>query len=708
MPSLVWCGRAWRVGSDDFVFSSVLHALLLTGSGVLVACRLNTSRDNYLEDCDGASTAWGRAMLGLVCVNLASAVLFICTAVFSLRGGVFEVSKRSAVPVLLYFNSACIVCIFVLTALSAKYAIYDGEATRCTLPSTRHMLRGAIVIDFLVFALHVTTFLVAFDPSGRRVYRNSSDYAHAWWTRFRICCCRCGKRSQTEDAYTDLAQVFAVAFRGYDIVPSDIAAGTLLLHGYQSRSRRLLSRMVDYGPNPHGYPERVSSQARPAQRLTAQQREWARELQQYSRFFMAAYGWLLFEFRHCGSGLARLCCFDPCMCCRHHPGHHRGQRCYCDLTALLHETHLPEEDVLLTSWENKVFKPVHYVAYDRASDSIIVAIRGSMSIDDCITDFAALPVTLELHDTPPDVAASEYYAHGGMVRCATYVVHHLRERGLLQQLVRGRFATKRVVLLGHSLGAGVALILSAILWSDNPELRGRLRCLAYAPPGGTVSRAVMEYQKDFVAAACMGYDMIPRLAQHTFDTFRESIFDVLAASDMNKNVVFLNALRTAELAKSFHPATATEAQGRRSSESASHRAALHHSPCIPTRETKKLYNCMLMIHYVKVVEVCTQTWCVPGCRRYSEEVYIPVVRDLEAVQMLLASPTMFADHVPDRFYRVMQTSMALLDSGELDRFYVDDITDLAPCLEEAPMFYVDHTPTAVTDAGSVVNYGAAA
>lgn len=705
MPSLVWFGRAWRVGSDDFAFSSVVHAMLLAGSAALVACRVNTARLNYLDDCDGASAAWGRVMMGLLFVNLVGAAPFLLTAVYSLRGGVFEISKRKAVPMLLYMNTACIAWVFLLSCLGAKHAIIEREASYCTRASTRHILRGAIMIDFINCVLYIALLIVAFDPSGRRVYQSNSEYANAWWNRFRMCCCRFGKWNQAEDAYIHLAQVFAIAFRGYDIVPSDIAAGILLLHGYQSRSRRLLSRLVDYGPNPQGYHERLSSQARPAQRLTPEQRAWAHELQQYSRFFIAAYGWLLFEFQHLGSGLARLCCFDPCMCCRHHPGRHIGQGCFCDVAALLHEALIPEADVLLTSWENRVFEPVHYVAYDRSSDAVVIAIRGSMSIEDCVTDFAALPVTLSLRDTPPDVPISEYYAHGGMVRCAYYVLENLCEHGILQQLLRGSYAGKKVVVLGHSLGAGVALILSAILWSDHTVLRNRLRCLAYAPPGGTVSKALMEYQKDFVAAACMGYDMIPRLAQHTFDSFREAVFDVLAASSMNKNMIFMNVLRTSTIAKSFHPSTSANFQQRRSAESASLREFLQITSFTPTYETQKLYNCSLMIHYVKVVEVCTNTWCLPGCQHY-EEVYIPVVHDFKEVQMVLASPRMLTDHFPDRLFRIMKRSMELFDKGELDRFYVDDISNLAPCFEEAPMHYVESTPTTAGTA-SLVSYGAA-
>ncbi|GET87723.1 hypothetical protein, conserved [Leishmania tarentolae] len=705
MPSLVWFGRAWRIGTDDFAFSSVLHAMLFAGSATLVACQVNTTRPNYLNDCDAASVAWGRSVIGLLFANLSSSIPFLLITVYSVRGGVFELSKRKAVPILLYINTVCITCIFLLSCLCAVYAMKDGGLRCCTHASTRHMLRGAIMIDFINCILYITLLAIAFDPNGRRVYRNSSDYINAWWNRLQIMRCRFRKWKQTEDAYIHLAQVFAIAFRGYNIVPSDIAAGILLLNAHQSQSRRLLSRLVDYGANPRGYPERLTSQARPACRLTPEQRAWAHELQQYSRFFMATYGWLLFEFQHFGSGLARLCCFDPCMCCRHHSGQHVGQRCFCDVAALLHETRIPEEDVLLTNWNNSVFKPVHYAAYDRISDAVVVAIRGSMSIEDCVTDFAALPATMSLRDTPPGVPASEYYAHGGMVRCAEYVLSNLREHGILQQLLSGSFAGKKLVVLGHSLGAGVALILSAILWSDHTALRNRLRCLAYAPPGGTVSKALMEYQKDFVAAACVGYDMVPRLAQHTFDSFREAIFDVLAASSMNKNMIFMNALRTRVAATSFHSYTSVLLQQRRSEESALFRELLKSSSFMPVNETQKLYNCSLMIHYVKVVEECTNTCGLPGCKRY-EDVYIPVVRDFEEVQMMLASPTMLTDHFPDRVFRIMKKSMELFDKGELDRFYVDDIAGLAPCLEEALIHHLESAEI-TTQTASRVGYGAA-
>ncbi|KPI85940.1 hypothetical protein ABL78_4983 [Leptomonas seymouri] len=675
MPSMRWFNRQWRVGSDDFAFSSILYAAMLLSSGVMLASRVSTSSDNYLNGCDGASVAWGRSMIGLLCLSFISAVSFLCTSVFSFRGGVFELSKRAVVPVLLYVDVLCVCCLCVLALLSAKYAIYDGEAHLCRRASTRHLFRVSIVMDFTVFAAFVFSMMLVYDPSGAHVLRNSSDYAHVWWKRFRLCCCLCGKRRQAEDAYADLAQVLAAAFRAYDIVPSDIAAGMLLIHGYQEHSRRLLASRVRYGPNPDGLIERISTQARLAVRLTPHQVHLVHELQYYSRFYMAAYGWMLFTFQHCFTGLPRLCCFDPCMSCRSHPGRHVNQCCYCDVTALLRETMVLEEDVLYTNWNNKVCQPVHYVAFDSNRDALVIAIRGSMSLQDCVTDFAATPEVIALEDVDGKYPASEYYVHGGMLRSALFVLENLRQQGILQMILRGRYATKKLVVLGHSLGAGVSLILSAMLWSANPSLRDRLSCLAYSPPGGTVSRAVMEYESSFVVGTSLGYDMIPRLAQHTFDSFREAIFDVLAASSMNKNLIFLNMLRTSAIAKSFHPSTADAAQRRPSVESTSYRESLRHWPCVPSRETLKLYSCTTTIHLMRTVQVSPFKSCPACCTFYTDEYFVPMIRGPEEVQMLMSSPTMFTDHFPDRYYRIMKKTVEQLDRGELDRFYVDSLPD---------------------------------
>lgn len=710
MPALVWSGRKWRTASDDFTFSSFFYAGLLTIAGALLLSRINSSAPSFLFGCDEEEhSLFGKSLLALACIDFGVALAFILTACCSLRGGIFETSKRRAVPILLYIDALSICGLLGLACECAKLAFYDGKLSLCSQASTRVAMRCALSLHFIITGLFVLMFLVAFDPNGRKEYHSVNDYAHAWWRRFDLFCCRCSRRKKAEDAYNDVAQVFAMAFRGYDMVPSDIAAGVLLLHGYQNRSRIILSSEVQYGPSPDGLPERVASQAQLALPLTNEQKGWTKELLHYSRFYIAAYGWMLFEFQHFGTGAARLCCGDPFMACRSHPGRHYNSGCFCNIAALLRETSIPEEDVLLASWENKMFCPVHYVAYDAMSDAIVVAIRGTMSLQDCITDLTAIPEELALRDGPPNIPPSAYYVHGGMLHSAKYVWKSLEYNGIFPLLLDGRFADKKVVVLGHSLGAGVAMVLAAMMWSDAPSIRGRLRCLAYAPPGGSLSAGVMEYEKSFTVGTFLGYDLVPRLSLHTFDLFRESLLDLLAASRMNKSVLFLNVLRTAEVVKSIHPSSVVEERGPQveaPEECRRYRSKLLASPCVPKEPPKLLYNCANLIQFRKTVERCTAKVCPLWCAGYDDDIYIPVAVGPSAVQMILSSPVMFTDHMPEKLVRVMKRSVEQLDRGELDRFYTSDTAMRLSSTETAPMHVVSNTipsySPCISDYGSVV------
>ncbi|CAD2222228.1 Lipase (class 3), putative [Angomonas deanei] len=563
--------------------------------------------------------------------------------------------------------------------MSTKWALYDGEYRLCNSKQSRRFMEAAVALNFASSCLFFLAFAIAFDFSGRKEYHSTEDYAEAWWKRCRILCCRCGKKSD-DDAYRDVAHVLALAFRGYDMVPSDLMAGMILLHGYQEQSRRIISSYVTYPPHPLGYKETKASQARPAPRLTPAQTNTVFELMEYSPYYLGAYGWMLFQYQHCCTGVCQLCCFNPSMCCAFHPGKHYGTKSHCNLTALLKVTQLPESAILLTCWVNSLFKPVHYVAYDEEKDSIIIAIRGTMSFIDCLTDFAAIPSTIPLKDTPSSYTADSYFVHGGMYESAQFVWRSLEYNGIFLKLNDKKYAKSKVVVLGHSLGAGVALILSCMMWSEFRSVRHRLRCLAYAPPGGTMSEAVVQYCASFSVGTFMGYDMIPRLAQHTFDLFRESIFDVLAASTVPKSLLFLNILRSGEVARAIHPSSPTIQPP--SPPSQQYRDALREHPCVPQQLPKLLYPCSTLVHFFRAVS------CKTGIL-HKEDIYVPLFIGHQDVQMLLSSPTMFTDHFPDKLERILRATCRRLERGELDRFFVAaDPSSARVEVEEAPMQYV--------------------
>lgn len=54
---------------------------------------------------------------------------------------------------------------------------------------------------------------------------------------------------------------------------------------------------------------------------------------------------------------------------------------------------------------------------------------------------------------------------------------------------------------------------------------------------------------------------------------------------------------------------------------------------------------------------------MPWWRGKHESVYIPCFEDYKGVQMILAGPTMFIDHFPDRLYEVLHKSFEQLKGG---------------------------------------------
>ena len=114
----------------------------------------------------------------------------------------------------------------------------------------------------------------------------------------------------------------------------------------------------------------------------------------------------------------------------------------------------------------------HFVAVDHSSRAVILSIRGTASISDV------------LHDA---VAYADPFcgglAHAGMALMARAVWAAAGEdvRTALAQAPEDY----ELILTGHSLGAGVASLLTILLHDECPavtQLASRVRCFAYAPP----------------------------------------------------------------------------------------------------------------------------------------------------------------------------------------------------------------------------------
>lgn len=200
----------------------------------------------------------------------------------------------------------------------------------------------------------------------------------------------------------------------------------------------------------------------------------------------------------------------------------------------------------------------YYVAISRPSKVVILDVRGTGSLANLATDVAALPVDASEWAPPEARQAADghhppttFTAHAGVLAAADALWGDLEAHGVLDVLLdpprapgetaaaehpRSAAAAAvmaanlgaacwRLVVTGHSLGAGVAALITCRL-----RAAGRAaECWCFEPPGGLASR-------DGFAAACVrfitsvavGKDAIPRLSLPTLDALLDGAVVALA------------------------------------------------------------------------------------------------------------------------------------------------------------------------------------
>lgn len=88
----------------------------------------------------------------------------------------------------------------------------------------------------------------------------------------------------------------------------------------------------------------------------------------------------------------------------------------------------------------------------------------------------------------------------------------------------------QLVIVGHSLGAGVAALLALML---KPYFPG-LQCYAFSPPGALVSRRLARAMESFVTSVFVGKDVICRLSIPSISSLLNEVLDVTARCKVSK------------------------------------------------------------------------------------------------------------------------------------------------------------------------------
>ena len=188
---------------------------------------------------------------------------------------------------------------------------------------------------------------------------------------------------------------------------------------------------------------------------------------------------------------------------------------------------------------------------DHDARALVVCLRGTLHLEDVATDALAQAtcvggtpegagiasaLTARLMASSPGAGAAAVdlslaYVHTGFWATACAVRRELVECGALACAAGGRGegsgAPLSLVLVGHSLGAGVAAVLALQLLPDFPSLH----CFAYAPPTAVASPLLAQQCQPFVTTVALGQDVVVGL---TVDSLRSLLRGAAGALQRSK------------------------------------------------------------------------------------------------------------------------------------------------------------------------------
>lgn len=100
--------------------------------------------------------------------------------------------------------------------------------------------------------------------------------------------------------------------------------------------------------------------------------------------------------------------------------------CLGDLAALKATTGLKDDAIIYASFANEPLRVPFFVAADHETSSVVVAVRGTLSWSDILTDIDAGADAVAAPGLPTD-----WMAHKGMLRAARTVVDALQQQSCL-------------------------------------------------------------------------------------------------------------------------------------------------------------------------------------------------------------------------------------------------------------------------------------
>ncbi|MES1912992.1 MAG: hypothetical protein MHM6MM_005230 [Cercozoa sp. M6MM] len=171
---------------------------------------------------------------------------------------------------------------------------------------------------------------------------------------------------------------------------------------------------------------------------------------------------------------------------------------------------LEAKDLLLSQPFSTIERPGHYLLRDETLRAVVLVIRGTSQFEDVVTDVTCEDIPFEGFGLQGDT----HLVHAGMAACAEWFDRNVKQDvlGALNQEKRRSGENWRVILTGHSLGAGAAA-LTAAKWYESEDFADHVvSCAAFGTPA-LATKDVAVAMEPFVTTVVARNDVVPRLSR---------------------------------------------------------------------------------------------------------------------------------------------------------------------------------------------------
>ena len=528
MPPLVAFGRKWDVGSDDLVFPGT--AFLLAKGAWALALVGSLIYHRKAVTCPCPPVHESRRLVAFFSASISFAAVAwavdLAIVLFSARGSVVRAGPRKPVAHLLHLRAA-LFFLEVLLQVVLSVLVYAGrhdtyynanthdgatelpllqQATSASVCAVN--LDGAFQASQVITAVNwfalgtlAVCVFVYVDPCYCYRPRNSDMSLEArfrgeeterevveqnwkltyvgWRKRFRqFYVCGYGGEYKHDSVCNDLADIFTNIFCETNVVLSDVIAGFALLQTEHASTQGKRESQASEGVR-----VRVKFEVK------EERKAFENAFYYHKCYGIAMYSVLLFIFTKPCCWCCNLCCKPQnSHCCRFHGIRtrfryrnepiHGDNVCHAHITVLLQESGLNREDLIYVTFKNDLYQTPFMVCLDHNKQTVVIAIRGTLSTHDVMSDLNANPNPIDLPAFP------DFHVHRGMYHCFKWVLEQLSKENLLS-IAFERCPNYKLVVTGHSLGSGVACLLSMYLRSDYPDLH----CYCISPSGAIANEA---------------------------------------------------------------------------------------------------------------------------------------------------------------------------------------------------------------------------